>query len=90
MFFILSVVCLLSFYSFYGQSKKPINIEYSDFQDVNEDLVPGAFLLSGSVRINHDGAIITCNKAYFFKKENYLKLQWLATAIYAKKGRLLV
>ena len=23
--------------------------------------------------MNHDGAIITCNKAYFFQKENYLK-----------------
>lgn len=56
-----------------GQSKKPIVVEYSDFNDVDEDLVPGAFLLSGSVRLTHDGAVITCNKAYFFKKENYLK-----------------
>lgn len=54
-------------------SQKPINIEYSDFADRDEAKIPGAVLLSGKVRMNHDGAIITCNKAYFFQKENYLK-----------------
>ena len=64
---------MLNVFNANGQSGKPINVEYSDFNDVDEDLVPGAFLLSGSVRMTHDGAVITCNKAYFFKKENYLK-----------------
>jgi lipopolysaccharide export system protein LptA len=54
-------------------AQKPINIEYSDFADRDEAKIPGAVLLSGKVRMNHDGAIITCNKAYFFQKENYLK-----------------
>ena len=73
LFFVLLLFYLFSFHDFYGQSQKPINIDYSDFNDVDEDLVPGAFLLSGNVRMTHDGAVITCNKAYYFKKENYLK-----------------
>ncbi len=56
-----------------AQSPKQIVIEHSDFGDVNQSDIPDAFLLTGNVRISHDGAIITCNKAYFFQKENYLK-----------------
>ncbi len=56
-----------------AQKSKQINVENSEFADVNQTEVPDALLLSGNVRINHDGAIITCNKAYFFQKENYLK-----------------
>lgn len=51
----------------------PINIEYSDFADRNQEEIPDALLLRGNVRISHDGVIFTCNKAYFFEKENYLK-----------------
>jgi lipopolysaccharide export system protein LptA len=54
-------------------SPKQIVVEHSDFGDVNQTEIPDAFLLSGNVRINHDGAIITCNKAYYFQKENYVK-----------------
>ncbi|GAA3731018.1 OstA-like protein [Flavobacterium ginsengisoli] len=35
--------------------------------------VPDALLLTGNVKVNHDGVVLTCNKAYFFQKENYLK-----------------
>lgn len=56
-----------------AQSTKKIVIEYSDFADVNQIEIPDAFLLTGNVRVNHDGAILTCNKAYYFQKENYLK-----------------
>ncbi len=52
---------------------KKIIIENSDFSDVNQELVPDAVLLTGNVKINHDGVVLTCNKAYFFQKENYLK-----------------
>ena len=69
-FFILGFIFIHSNAVF---SQKPINIEYSDFADRDEAKIPGAVLLSGKVRMNHDGAIITCNKAYFFQKENYLK-----------------
>jgi lipopolysaccharide export system protein LptA len=54
-------------------SPKKIIVEHSDFADVNQAQVADALLLSGNIRINHDGAIITCNKAYYFQKENYVK-----------------
>lgn len=57
----------------WAQKPKQINIEYSDFADRNETEAPGAALLTGNVRINHDGVIMTCNKAYFFQQENYIK-----------------
>ncbi len=56
-----------------GQAPKKIIIEHSDFADVNQDEMPGAFLLTGNVVVNHDGAVLSCNKAYFFQDENYIK-----------------
>ena len=55
------------------QPPKKIIIEYADFFDVNQTDIPDAALLTGNVRMNHDGAILTCNKAYYFQKENYVK-----------------
>ncbi|WP_051951486.1 OstA-like protein [Flavobacterium sp. ASV13] len=52
---------------------KKIIIENADFSDVNQEIAPDAVLLTGNVKINHDGVVLTCNKAYFFQKENYLK-----------------
>lgn len=63
----------VGFQTLLAQSPKKIVIEYSDFADVNQTEIPDAFLLTGNVRINHDGAILTCNKAYYFQKENYIK-----------------
>jgi lipopolysaccharide export system protein LptA len=40
---------------------------------VNQTEIPDAFLLTGNVRVSHDGVIMTCNKAYYFQKENYIK-----------------
>lgn len=57
----------------HAQQKSPIVIEHADFFDKNEVELPDASLLTGNIRANHDGVIITCNKAYFFQKENYLK-----------------
>ncbi|HEU4791011.1 MAG TPA: OstA-like protein [Flavobacterium sp.] len=56
-----------------AQAPKKILIEQSDFADVDKDKFPDALLLTGNVRVSHDGVILTCNKAYFFQKENYLK-----------------
>lgn len=56
-----------------AQAPKKILIEHSDFADVDQLKVPDALLLTGNVRVNHDGVVLTCNKAYFFQKENYLK-----------------
>lgn len=57
-----------------AQKPKDIIIEYSEFADRNQQEIPDAALLTGNVRISHDGVIITCNKAYYFQKENYAKL----------------
>ena len=57
----------------FAQEPKKIIIENSDFVDRNEATMPGALLLTGNVRVNHDGVIMTCNKAYLFQKENYIK-----------------
>ncbi|MCI9845067.1 OstA-like protein [Flavobacterium pectinovorum] len=57
----------------FAQAPKKIIVENSDFSDVNEVEIPGGLLLTGNVKINHDGVVLTCNKAYFFQKENYIK-----------------
>jgi lipopolysaccharide export system protein LptA len=56
-----------------AQAPKKIIIDHSDYFDVNQLEAPDAALLTGNVRINHDGIIMTCNKAYYFQKENYIK-----------------
>lgn len=56
-----------------AQAPKKIIVEHSDFADVNQIEIPDAFLLTGNVRVNHDGVVLTCNKAYYFQKENYIK-----------------
>lgn len=58
----------------YSQSKgSPIIIEHADFQDINQYEFPDAMILTGNIRAKHDGAILSCNKAYYYMKENYLK-----------------
>lgn len=66
---IISLTPLLLF----AQAPKKIVIEQSDFFTVNQLDNPDAALLSGNVRMSHDGVIMTCNKAYYFQKENYVK-----------------
>lgn len=56
-----------------AQAPKKIIIENADFSDVNQVEVPDAVLLIGNVRVNHDGIVLTCNKAYYFEKEKYIK-----------------
>ena len=56
-----------------AQAPKKIIIENSDYFDINQVEAPDATLLTGNVRVNHDGVIMTCNKAYYFQKENYIK-----------------
>ena len=64
---------LLSVQSIFAQAPKKIIVENADFSDVDQELMPDALLLTGNVKVNHDGVVLTCNKAYFFQKENYLK-----------------
>jgi len=56
-----------------AQKASSIIIENSDFSTIDQEKIPDALLLSGHVRARQDGVVITCNKAYFFQKENYLK-----------------
>lgn len=56
-----------------AQAPKTIVIENADYSDVDQVNVPDALLLTGNVKVNHDGVVLTCNKAYYFQKENYLK-----------------
>ncbi len=64
---------LFTFLNVIAQKSSKINIEYSDHADINQTEIPDALLLSGNVRVSHEGVVFTCNKAYFFQKENYLK-----------------
>lgn len=72
-FFFYCILSLLSCKAVFAQAPKKINIEHSDYFDVNQIAIPDAVLLTGNVRVNHDGVVLTCNKAYFFKDENYIK-----------------
>ncbi|HEX8562880.1 MAG TPA: OstA-like protein [Flavobacterium sp.] len=70
---VLLAFIVLSSTSVWAQQRKKIIIENADYSERNEAAIPGAVLASGNVRVNHDGVIITCNKAYIFQEENYLK-----------------
>ncbi|HQK40181.1 MAG TPA: OstA-like protein [Flavobacterium alvei] len=72
-FFISFGLAVLSFQNLLAQAPKKILVEHSDYFDVNQVEAPDAALLTGNVRVNHDGIIMTCNKAYYFQKENYIK-----------------
>ncbi|UFH34173.1 OstA-like protein [Flavobacterium acetivorans] len=73
LFFICYSLLILCSKSIWAQSPKKIIIEHSDYADVNQIEIPDAFLLTGNVIVNHDGIVLTCNKAYYFQKENYIK-----------------
>lgn len=73
LFFIRYCLLLLCSNLIFSQAPKKIIVEHSDFADVNQTEMPDAFLLTGNVRVNHDGVVLTCNKAYYFQKENYIK-----------------
>ena len=71
--FIIYSLVLLCANLILAQDPKKIVIENADFQDIDENKMPDAILLTRNVRVSHDGVVLTCNKAYFFRKENYLK-----------------
>lgn len=71
--FLLLFLFITGFSKILAQAPNKIIVEYSDFADVNQLEIPDAFLLTGNVRISHDGVRMFCNKAYYFQKENYVK-----------------
>lgn len=70
---LLIVFLLINFTICFAQKTSKIIVENSDFSDINQNEVPDALLLTGNVRVSHDGVVLTCNKAYYFQKENYIK-----------------
>jgi lipopolysaccharide export system protein LptA len=67
-------IAFISLFSQQTLAQKQIIIEHVDFSEVNQAEIPGAVVLSGNVVVLHDGIRMTCNKAYHFTKENYIKL----------------
>lgn len=55
------------------QDSKQISIEHADFLDISEKEVPGAIVFTGNVVVVHQGVRMTCNKAYHFRKSNFVK-----------------
>ena len=70
---ILFGLLLLNFTIAFSQKASKIIIENSDFEDINQHEMPDAVLLTGNVRFIHEGVVMTCNKAYYFQNENYIK-----------------
>ena len=67
------VFLLLTCSLVFAQKNSKIKVEYSDFADINQLEVPDALLLTGNVRLSHEDIKMTCNKAYYFQNENYIK-----------------
>jgi len=74
LFLLISFSFLYSPITLAQQGKKQIIIEHADFTDRDQTEVPDAVVLTGNVRVLHDGIKMNCNKAYYFTKENYIKL----------------
>ncbi|MEN8878819.1 MAG: OstA-like protein [Polaribacter sp.] len=70
---ILFLCLLFSTILLFSQEKKKISIENADIQYADEQKTPGATILIGNVRINHEGINLTCQQALFYKKENFFK-----------------
>lgn len=74
--YILSVLLIFSaFAKAYTQERKEINIT-SDIERINEEKYPGAIVFQKSnnqIYIQHDGAEMWCDLAFYYKKENFVK-----------------
>lgn len=56
------------------QNQKPKKIIYdAEIQYTDEEKYPGANILIGNVKMTHEGAILTCQKALYFQKQNFFK-----------------
>lgn len=70
---LLFIGILTCFLNVNAQKSSKINIEHADHFDIDQTEIPDAALLRGNVRVSHEGVVFTCNKAYYFQKENYIK-----------------
>jgi lipopolysaccharide assembly outer membrane protein LptD (OstA) len=71
--FLLFVFICLTSIGLSAQDSKKIIVENADFSDINQNEIPDALLLTGNVRVRQEGMLMTCDKAYYFQKENYIK-----------------
>ena len=56
----------------FSQEKRKIQY-YAEQQETDEERYPGATLLLGKVKMTHEGIVLTCQQALFYKKENFFK-----------------
>ena len=69
---ILATIFICIFSATYAQQRK-ITIQHSDLSYVDEEKFPGATVLDGDVKVYHNGAILTCQRAFLYQKTNFLK-----------------
>lgn len=60
-----------------AQQKRKIEIEYSGFLSINEEEYPGATIFtrddSQQIHFHHDGVDLWCDKAIYYKKEDFVE-----------------
>ncbi|MDD7913852.1 OstA-like protein [Polaribacter ponticola] len=60
------------YYNFIFARKRKIEY-YAEQQEADEDKYPGATILIGNVKMNHEGINLTCQQALYYKKQNFFK-----------------
>lgn len=70
---LLAIILLGLIHPVFGQQKSKLIIEHADYFNIDENKVPGAIVLSGNVKMSHEGVKMTCDKAYHFSKTNFIK-----------------
>ena len=55
-----------------GQEKRKIEYQ-AEIQEADEERYPGASILIGNVKMNHEGINLTCQQALYYKKLNFFK-----------------
>lgn len=64
-------IVLFSLSYAHGQERK-IKILNAEQTYKNQKKYPGAIILNGAVKVSHQGATLTCNKALFYTKKNLI------------------
>ncbi len=70
---ILIIILLISSTIGFSQQKRKIKILNADLSYASEDKFPGATVLDGNVKVFHNGATLTCQRAFLYKETNFLK-----------------
>ena len=74
---IILFLLVFSSYATFSQKAKKIQVIYAGYSSADEEKYPGATILTKDserlVTIYHDGAILTCQRAILYKKQNLFK-----------------